>query len=117
MVFCHVHTSIHRENVEEAKKLHPNAPVLTHPECTADVLEISDFIGSTSEILDYATKSDAKEFIICTEMGIFFELEQKNPDKRFLFCRTSPVLSKYEENHIRESGSCNGRDGTGSDYG
>lgn len=81
--FCHVHTSIHRENVEEAKKLHPNAPVLTHPECTADVLEISDFIGSTSEILDYATKSDAKEFIICTEMGIFFELEQKNPDKRF----------------------------------
>ena len=81
--FCHVHTSIHRENVEEAKKLHPNAPVLTHPECTADVLEISDFIGSTSEILDYATKSDAKEFIICTEMGIFFELEQKNPGKRF----------------------------------
>lgn len=81
--FCHVHTSIHRENVEEAKKLHPNAPVLTHPECTADVLEISDFIGSTSEILDYATKSDAKEFIICTEMGIFFELEQKNPDKCF----------------------------------
>lgn len=81
--FCHVHTSIHRENVEEAKKLHPNAPVLTHPECTADVLEISDFIGSTSEILDYATKSDAKEFIICTEMGIIFELEQKNPDKRF----------------------------------
>ena len=81
--FCHVHTSIHRENLEEAKKLHPNAPVLTHPECTADVLEISDFIGSTSEILDYATKSDAKEFIICTEMGIFFELEQKNPDKRF----------------------------------
>lgn len=81
--FCHVHTSIHRENVEEAKKLHPNASVLTHPECTADVLEISDFIGSTSEILDYATKSDAKEFIICTEMGIFFELEQKNPDKRF----------------------------------
>ena len=81
--FCHVHTSIHRENVEEAKKLHPNAPVLTHPECTADVLEISDFIGSTSEILDYATKSDAKEFIICTEMGIFFELDQKNPDKRF----------------------------------
>ena len=81
--FCHVHTSIHRENVEEAKKLHPNAPVLTHPECTADVLEISDFIGSTSEILDYATKSDAKEFIICTEMGVFYELAQKNPDKKF----------------------------------
>ncbi len=81
--FCHVHTSIHKENVEEAKKLHPDAPILTHPECTADVLEISDFIGSTSEILDYATKSSAKEFIICTEMGIFYELREKNPDKKF----------------------------------
>ena len=81
--FCHVHTSIHRENVEEAKKLHPNAPVLTHPECTADVLEISDFIGSTSEILDYATKSDALDCIRCTEMGLFCDCEPKNPDKRF----------------------------------
>lgn len=81
--FCHVHTSIHKENVEEAKKLHPDAPILTHPECTADVLEISDFIGSTSEILDYATKSSTKEFIICTEMGIFYELREKNPDKKF----------------------------------
>ena len=69
--------------VEEAKKLNPDALVLTHPECTADVLEISDFIGSTSEILDYATESDCKKFIICTEMGIFFQLGESNPDKKF----------------------------------
>lgn len=81
--FCHVHTSIKKENVLEAKKLHPEALVLTHPECTEDVLEISDFIGSTSEIIDYATKSDNQTFIICTEMGIFYELGQKNPDKKF----------------------------------
>lgn len=81
--FCHVHKSIERENVQKAKELYPEAMVLTHPECTADVLEISDFIGSTSEIIDYATKSDKDTFIICTEMGILYELEQKNPDKRF----------------------------------
>lgn len=81
--FCHVHKSIERENVLKAKELHPEALVLTHPECTADVLEISDFIGSTSEIIDYATKSDADTFIICTEMGILYELEQKNPNKKF----------------------------------
>ena len=81
--FCHVHKSIHREELLEAKKAHPQAKVLTHPECTQDVLEISDFIGSTSEIIDYATASDGKEFIICTEMGIFYELGQKNPDKKF----------------------------------
>lgn len=81
--FCHVHKSIDKALVEEAKKLNPDALVLTHPECTADVLEISDFIGSTSEILDYATESDCKKFIICTEMGIFFQLGESNPDKKF----------------------------------
>ena len=81
--FCHVHTSIHKEELLKAKEAHPEAEVLTHPECTGDVLEISDFIGSTSEIIDYATKSEKVEFIICTEMGVFFELEQKNPGKKF----------------------------------
>ena len=81
--FCHVHTSIHKEDVLKAKEVHPEALVLTHPECTEDILEISDFIGSTSEIIDFATSSDAKKFIICTEMGVFFELEQKNPEKKF----------------------------------
>lgn len=81
--FCHVHKSIEKENVLKAKELHPEAPVLTHPECTQDVLEISDFIGSTSEMIDYATNSDCSAFIICTEMGILYELEQKNPGKKF----------------------------------
>lgn len=81
--FCHVHTSIHKEELLKAKEVHPDALVLTHPECTGDVLELSDFIGSTSEILDYANRTDAKEYIICTEMGVFYELELKNPQKKF----------------------------------
>lgn len=81
--FCHVHKGITLENVLEAKKQRPNAVVLTHPECTMDVLEVSDFIGSTSEIIDFATKSQADEFLICTETGVFYELMQKNPDKKF----------------------------------
>lgn len=81
--FCHVHKSITAENVRQAKKMHPKALVLTHPECTQDVLELSDFIGSTSEIIDYVTKSEQDKFIICTEMGIFYELQQKNPQKKF----------------------------------
>lgn len=81
--FCHVHKSITRENVQAAKQVNPDALVLAHPECTGDVLELADFIGSTSEIIEYATKSTAQKFIICTEMGIFYELGQKNPDKKF----------------------------------
>ena len=81
--FCHVHKGIELEAVLEAKKSQPDALVLTHPECTMDVVEISDFVGSTSEIIDYATASDRDKFIICTEMGVFFELMQKNPNKKF----------------------------------
>ncbi len=81
--FCHVHKSITAENVKAAKTAHPDALVLAHPECTQDVLALADFIGSTSEIIDYATKSSHSVFIICTEMGIFYELTQKNPQKKF----------------------------------
>ena len=81
--FCHVHTSIHAEDVKKAKELCPSAMVLTHPECTMDVIELSDFVGSTSEIIDYAAKSSADKFIICTEMGVFYELQHDNPEKKF----------------------------------
>jgi quinolinate synthase len=81
--FCHVHTSITKENLEKAKILYPKAQVLIHPECRLEVLQLADYIGSTSGIIDYATKSDADIFIIGTEMGILFELQQKNPNKKF----------------------------------
>lgn len=81
--FCHVHKSIYAEELRVAKEACPDALVLTHPECTKDVVEMSDFVGSTSEIIDFATKSECKKFIICTEMGVFYELQQKNPEKKF----------------------------------
>lgn len=81
--FCHVHTSIKAENVLKAKEVNPEAEILVHPECTLDVLELADYIGSTAGIIDYATKSDCESFIICTEMGILYELKQKNPNKKF----------------------------------
>ncbi len=81
--FCHVHTSIEKESVLAAKQAHPEALVLTHPECAEDIIALSDFVGSTSEIINYATESDKNTFIICTEMGVFYELGQKNPGKKF----------------------------------
>lgn len=81
--FCHVHTSIHREELVKAMEAHPEAKVLAHPECTGDILELADYVGSTSQMIDYATASEDQVFIVCTEMGIFYELGQKNPDKKF----------------------------------
>jgi quinolinate synthase len=104
--FCHVHKSIHSEDILNAKKIHPEALVLAHPECTEDALELADFIGSTSEIIDFVTASDKEVFIICTEMGIFYELMQKNPNKRFYsvghrqFC---PNMKKVSLNNVLSS--------------
>ncbi|GAA6377620.1 quinolinate synthase NadA [Firmicutes bacterium AM31-12AC] len=81
--FCHVHKSIHKEELLKAKEAKPEAVVVAHPECTPDVLEEADYIGSTSQIIDYVTESDKTEFIVCTEIGVFYELEQKNPEKKF----------------------------------
>lgn len=103
--FCHVHKGITKENVLKAKKAKPDALVLVHPECTMDVLELADYIGSTSGIIDYATNSDAKEFIICTEMGVLHQLTLKNPDKKFYsvgirqFC---PNMKKVTLEKVRD---------------
>lgn len=89
--FCPIHKEITKQNILDAKAKHPGTLVLTHPECTEDVLEISDFIGSTSEIIDYATKCEDKEFLVATETGVFYELQQKNPDKTFLSVRGDQI--------------------------
>ena len=95
--YCPIHKEIKKEIVLAAKETHPEALVLTHPECTEDVLAISDFIGSTSEIIDYATASDKKEFVICTEMGVFYELEQKNPNKTFYPAGQEQICSNMKK--------------------
>ena len=79
------------EEIKAAKAQHPAAEVLAHPECPKAVLAISDYVGSTSGIIDYATKSEKQEFIICTENGVRYKLEKDNPDKKFYFTETEPV--------------------------
>lgn len=89
--YCPIHKEISERELVKAKKEHPNALVLTHPESTEKVLELSDFIGSTAEIIDYAKNSEQKEFIICTEVGVLHKLKKDNPDKNFYFVDTLPV--------------------------
>ena len=81
--FCHVHTKITKQELEEQRKRHPLAEVLVHPECSADITEQADYIGSTAGMINYATNSSKLEFIICTEVGVLHELRKKNPNKQF----------------------------------
>lgn len=89
--YCPVHEEIQVQEILKEKELHPQAKILTHPECPKGVREMSDYIGSTSGIIAYAGKSECMEFIICTENGVRFELEKQNPEKKFYFTSTEPV--------------------------
>ncbi len=81
--FCPIHHALKVEDVITVKNQYPKAEFLVHPECQSEILEMADYIGSTSGIIDYATNSDEKEFIIGTEQGVLYELRKKNPDKVF----------------------------------
>lgn len=80
---CPIHARVSANDVKKAREAHPNAEVLVHPECTPDVLELADFIGSTSAILNRAQESEGKEFIIGTEISIAQHLAYRCPEKRF----------------------------------
>lgn len=80
---CPTHIRVTVKDVEKAKAAHPNALLLVHPECLKEVTELADYAGSTTGIMDYAAKSDAKEFIIGTENSIVSHLQLAHPEKRF----------------------------------
>ena len=81
--FCYIHDLLTKKEIENMRLEHPKAKVLVHPEAPLKVLLEADFVGSTKNILDYATKSDAKEFIIGTDKGLIHALEKQNPNKSF----------------------------------
>ncbi len=83
--FCPIHASVTASQLQAMKKIYPNAKVLTHPECSEELLALSDYIGSTAEIIDFAQSCDSKEFIVCTENGVGYPLKRLNPDKSFYF--------------------------------
>ena len=83
--FCPTHERLTSEEVLKAKQEHPNVKILAHPECNKPVRDLADYIGSTSGIINYATKCEDNEFIICTEEGILYELNKRNPNKKFYF--------------------------------
>ena len=81
--YCPTHHRILAQDVISAKREHPEALVVAHPECTMDVLKLADGIESTSGMLRYVKESPATEFIMCTERGLLHRLKLDNPEKTF----------------------------------
>ena len=80
---CPTHAADTAEQARLAKERHPDALMHVHPECRPAISEMADYVGSTSGIMEYAKKSDAREFIIGTENSIVQHLQYECPDKRF----------------------------------
>jgi quinolinate synthase len=98
--FCPTHHRMRREHVAAAKAAHPGALVLAHPENTADLLELADFIGSTGQMQEYAGKSPAAEYIIASENGLLARLAKDNPGKAFYPASEAAVCPNMKRNTL-----------------
>ncbi len=99
---CPIHANISVEDLKKEKAEHPSAPILSHPECEEAILALSDYVGSTAQIIDYAKSSPASEFIVCTEEGVAYQLRSDNPDKRFYFPKTRPLCRDMKLNTLKK---------------
>ncbi len=99
---CCVHNRIAKEDVIKAKEEMPEAKVLVHPECRKEVRNLADYIGSTSGIIDFATKDSANKFIVVTEEGVIHKSKTQNPNKEFYNIRgmTCRNMKKTTMEHI-----------------
>lgn len=100
--FCPTHMRIKPEDIIEAKEKYPEAKVLTHPECHKEVCKISDFVGSTSQIMAYAAKSTDKTFIIATEKGVVDRLKRDYPDKEFILIKENIICPNMKQNTLED---------------
>jgi quinolinate synthase len=82
--FCPTHLLFQPEDVKVLKMQYPDATVMVHPECSSEMRQVSDFVGSTSKMCRYAKESSTKDFIVGTEEGILHRLRKENPDKNFM---------------------------------
>lgn len=99
--FCHVHDRVTRQDVIRAKKEHPYAVLMAHPECRPEVLELADHVTSTSGMLRFATASPEREFIVGTELGLMHRLGKDNPDKTFYPLRKDMICPNMKKTTLK----------------
>lgn len=89
---CPIHDRLEPIGIKETKAQYPNALVLAHPECTEDFLELADFVGSTTGIMNYVKNSNEKQFIVATEKGVLDRLRRDYPNKQFYDIHNEPSI-------------------------
>ena len=90
---CQVHDILQTEAIINLKIQNPDAKLIAHPECKAPILEIADFVGSTTALLNYTIKDSAKRYIVATETGILYQMRKSSPDKEFIIVPSDETCS------------------------
>ncbi|MBM7686151.1 quinolinate synthase [Defluviitalea raffinosedens] len=100
--FCITHHKVKCNVLDMVRKHRSNTKILVHPECNPDVVAKADFVGSTSQIIQYVEESDEKEFVIGTEMGVLHSLEKQNPDKKFYLLSPSLICVNMKKTRLED---------------
>ena len=100
--FCPTHLRIKAEDVLDARKKHPDAEILAHPECHKGVCDLADFVGSTTAIMKYAKDSDKKTFVIATEKGVVDRLKRDFPEKEFVLIKENIICPNMKHNTLED---------------
>lgn len=100
--FCPTHQRIKPQDIIDAREKYPNAKVLAHPECHQSVTSLADYVGSTTGIMNYAIRSDAKTFIIATEKGVVDRLQRDIPNKEFILVRNDIICPQMKWHNLED---------------
>lgn len=99
---CPVHNNINIDDIENARKQYPDAQILIHPECKPEVSSLGDYVGSTSGIINYVKNSQASQFVIVTEKGVYDRLKRDYPDKEFFLIRNNMICDSMKLTSLEE---------------
>lgn len=100
--YCPTHLRIKPEDIIELKKKYPEAQVLVHPECHQSITALADYVGSTTGIINFAAKSDKKQFIIATELGVVERLQRDLKDKEFILVSEKAICPNMKWHHLED---------------
>jgi quinolinate synthase len=100
--FCCVHEFVNAEEIMEVKNSYKYVKILVHPECNREIRKLADFIGSTGDIIKFATQDTGEKYMIVTEEGILYELKNRNPNKEFITPKSSMICKSMKKTTLND---------------
>ncbi|MBU3110369.1 quinolinate synthase NadA [Clostridium lacusfryxellense] len=100
--FCRVHEFVSPQEIMEVKNADSKVKILVHPECNREIRKLADFIGSTGEIIDFASADSGEKYMIVTEEGVLYDLKNKNPNKKFITPKSPMTCCSMKRNTLKD---------------